>query len=82
MKIESNETFECYETAYESWHGGKDITLDGIKLIPITILDKIKAEVEQIELLAVYTRGDIKSMALEIIDKYRAESEVGNEAKI
>ena len=38
-------------------------------------LDKIRAQIEKIELLAVYTRGDIKNMALEIIDKYRAESE-------
>ena len=39
------------------------------------IIDKIRAEIEQIELLARYTRGDIKQMALDIIDKYKAESE-------
>ena len=39
------------------------------------ILDKIRAEIESIELLAEYTRGDIKRMALDILDKYMAESE-------
>jgi len=38
-------------------------------------LEKIKTEIEQIELLARYTRGDIKQMAIDIIDKYKAESE-------
>jgi hypothetical protein len=37
------------------------------------VLDKIRAEIESIELLAEYTRGDIKRKALEIIDKYKAE---------
>ncbi len=37
------------------------------------VLDKLRAEIEQIELLARYTRGDIKQMALDIIDKYKAE---------
>ena len=37
------------------------------------VFDKIRAEIEQIELLARYTRGDIKQMALDIIDKYRGE---------
>ncbi len=48
MKIKSNRTFDCYETAYESWSGGKDITLDGIRLVPVTILDKIRAEIERL----------------------------------
>lgn len=41
----------------------------------IDVLDKIRAEIEGIELLANYTRGDIKRMALDIIDKYKAGSE-------
>lgn len=41
----------------------------------IKVLDKIRAEIEQIELLAEYTRGDIKQKALDVIDKYKAESE-------
>ena len=81
MKIKSNKTFECYETAYESWHGGKDITLDGIKLIPITILDKIRAEIEKLQLIGYATvngKREIASRAvLQIIDKYKAESEDG-----
>lgn len=39
-----------------------------------TVLDKIRSEIENIDLLAEYTRGDIKRMALAIIDKYKAES--------
>jgi len=39
------------------------------------VLDKIRAEIENIDLLAEYTRGDIKRMAFEIIDKYKAETE-------
>lgn len=39
------------------------------------VLDKIRAEIESINLLAEYTRGDIKRMALTIIDKYKTESE-------
>lgn len=79
MKIKSNKTFECYETAYESWHGGKDITLDGIKLIPITILDKIRDEIEEIQIIGYATvdgKLDIASRAvMRIIDKYKRESE-------
>lgn len=39
------------------------------------VLDKIRTEIEQIELLAKYTRGDIKQMALDVIDKYKAKKE-------
>ena len=39
------------------------------------MLDKIRAEIENIELFAEYTRGDIKRMALDVIDKRKAESE-------
>ena len=45
------------------------------KYIEREVLDKIRAEIESINLLAEYTRGDIKRMALNVIDKYRAESE-------
>lgn len=38
------------------------------------VLDRVRAEIEKIELLARYTRGDIKQMALDVIDKYKAES--------
>lgn len=38
-------------------------------------LDQIRADIERIELLASYTRGDIKQIALDIIDKYRKGSE-------
>lgn len=49
MKIKSNKTFNCYETAYESWSNGKAITLDGIRLVPATILDEIVAEIMELE---------------------------------
>lgn len=38
-------------------------------------IDKIRAEIESIDLLAEYTRGDIKRIALDIIDKYRKKNE-------
>lgn len=41
----------------------------------IKAFDKIRAEIESIDLLAEYTRGDIKRMALATIDKYKAGSE-------
>lgn len=45
------------------------------KYIEREVLDKIRTEIESIDLLAEYTRGDIKRMALATIDKYKAESE-------
>ncbi len=39
------------------------------------VLDKVREEIENIELLAEYTRGDIKRMALDVIDKYKSDSE-------
>ncbi len=39
------------------------------------VLDKIRTEIENIDLLAEYTRGDIKRMALAIIDKYKVKGE-------
>lgn len=45
------------------------------KYIEREVLDKIRTEIESIDLLAKYTRGDIKRMALATIDKYKAESE-------
>ena len=38
-------------------------------------LDKIRAEIEQIELVTCCSRVGIKQMALDIIDKYKVESE-------
>ena len=49
-----------------------DMAIEALEQEPV--LDKIRAEIEQIELLASYTRGDIKQKALDIIDKYK-ESE-------
>lgn len=39
------------------------------------VLDKIRTEIESIDLLAEYTRGDIKRMTLATIDKYKVEGE-------
>lgn len=59
MKITSNETFECYETAYESWpNNGKSITLDGQLLISI---DKIKEARKEINNLNKYYDSDLYS---------------------
>lgn len=56
--------------------GGKHREFIEMAIKALDSIDEIRTEIEQIELLARYTRGDIKQMALEIIDKYRAESEV------
>lgn len=74
MKIKSNKTFDCYDTAYESWSGGKDITLDGIKLIPITTLDKIRAELIQSIQNGMLKIESGDENLFRIIDKYRIES--------
>ena len=42
------------------------------------VLDKIREEIENIELLAEYTRGDIKRMALAVIDKYKGVEDGSN----
>lgn len=43
MKIRYNEDFDCYMTT--ECHKTDIIELDGVKLIPITELDKIKSEI-------------------------------------
>ena len=65
-----------YKSAYQQ--GYSDAMRDFRKKSKTDILDQIRAEIEQIELLARYTRGDIKQMALDVIDKYKAESEANN----
>lgn len=45
MKIRYNEDFDCYMTT--ECHKTDIIELDGVKLIPITELDKIKAEIAE-----------------------------------
>lgn len=45
MKIRYNEDFDCYMTT--ECHKTDIIELDGVKLIPITELDKIKAKIEK-----------------------------------
>lgn len=42
----------------------------------VDVINKIRAEIENIDLLAEYTKGDIKRMALAVIDKYKVESEI------
>lgn len=39
------------------------------------ILNKIRAEIQNINLLSIISRGDIKRMALDIIDKYKDKAE-------
>ena len=46
MKIESNEISKSYINTEATWTHGKEITLDGVKLIPITVIEDIKAEIE------------------------------------
>lgn len=51
--------------------------LDGALLEEV--LEDIKTEIKDIELLASYTRGDILNMCLSIIDKYIDVKELNNE---
>ena len=44
MKINYNKDFECYMVA--ECHKTNVIELDGVQLIPMTELEKIKAEIE------------------------------------
>lgn len=77
MKIEKN---ECnYQVTECDLKFGRQITLDGELLIPVSVLYNIKDEIEEIEI-----NGNIRDVecfsaginaALKIIDKYGAESE-------
>ena len=80
MKIE---TTECgYQATECDLKYGEQITLDGELLIPASVLDKIKAEIESIEHYAtknnhdlwIRTPDEIKKDVLDIIDKYKTES--------
>ena len=75
MKIEKS---ECnYQVTECDLKFGKQITLDGEVLIPMSVLDKIRAEIEAYQSDAFYHDNVMmnKRMVLEIIDKYRKESE-------
>ena len=77
MKIHYNEEFNCFETT--ECHKTDNIELDGVRLIPISELEKIKAEIqEEIEdyLMEVdYIRGvkDGFLFSAEIIDNHISE---------
>lgn len=82
MKIESNETAKSYINTEATWTHGKEITLDGVKLIPITVIEDIKAEINKKgkEDLSKCKdpRGLLKiacdyTMVLAIIDKHTKE---------
>lgn len=67
-----------YKAQYEKFSKKSKIVISQLRSERDRLLesfDKIRAEIESIDLLAEYTRGDIKRMALDVIDKYKAESE-------
>lgn len=77
MKIEKS---ECnYQVTECDLKFGKQITLDGELLIPISVLDKIRDEIEQgyCKIESDYDKGRNIGLriATQIIDKYKAESE-------
>ena len=76
MKIEK---YECnYQVTECDLKFGEQITLDGQLLIPVSVLDKIRAEIEEIIGEHGFDDYDFCSgliVARKIIDKYKAESE-------
>lgn len=80
MKIEKTEC--SYQVTECDLKFGEQITLDGELLIPVSVIDKIRAEIEQTakeyDKFADYRRVRGLWIALEIIDKYKAESEENN----
>lgn len=79
MRIEKS---ECnYQVTECDLKFGEQITLDGELLVPVSVLDKIRAEIEQLHhhpILDFINTDKVVDMALEIIDKYRAEQGVSN----
>ena len=73
-------TAQLYDDEHEEFTEKKMSIIDCVNAytdegvtVADNVLDKIREEIENIELLAEYTRGDIKRMALAVIDKYKAE---------
>ena len=48
MKIHHNETFDCYEVTECDCKFGKDITLDGELLIPLSEIIKLRDKIQKI----------------------------------
>ena len=80
MKIEKA---ECnYQVTECDLKFGEQITLDGELLIPVSVLDKLRAEIDAIEAhgqidehtLFARSGEEVKKIALEIIDKYIANN--------
>lgn len=81
MKIEK--TKYSYQVTECDLKFGKQITLDGELLVSASILDKIRAEIDELEIYYDndYFSGNKDPMykcneVSQIIDKYRTESEV------
>ena len=66
MKIHYNKEFNCFETT--ECHKTDSIELDGVKLIPIKELEKIKTELEPLPITDTAIR-----LVLKLIDKHISE---------
>ena len=66
MKIHYNEEFNCFETT--ECHKTDNIELDGVRLIPISELEKIKAEVIELSY----------NCEIATVDRYRVEKLIDN----
>ena len=74
MKIDKTEY--SYQVTECDLKFGEQITLNGELLIPVSVLDKIRAEIEQTAKNKCSEYGRIWTQdVLQIIDKYKAESE-------
>ena len=71
MKIHYNKDFECYMVA--ECHKTNVIELDGVKLIPIEELKKIKAEITQTYETNKYFGVEEHDSVIEIIDNHIEE---------
>ena len=74
MKIEKTEY--SYQVTECDSKFGKQITLDGELLIPASVLNKIRVEIERLHhhpKLDFIKNDEVVEMALEVIDKYREE---------
>lgn len=71
MKIHYNEEFNCFETT--ECHKIDNIKLDGVQLIPITKLEKIKEEIHSEIYQGSYFNNSGLKRAVDIIDKRISE---------
>ena len=69
MLIHYNKKYDCYDAMEHDLKFGKDIILDGVKLIPISVLKDIRTEIDKLQGINSAYYIAIED-AKEVIDKY------------